>query len=156
MIAYRLVHPKHTLSAWSGEGAFRHGGRWNPPGTRVVYASSNVALALLELLAYRKARKPLGVRHLYHTVLAEHQITWLGPHELPIDWVSYPHPESTQQLGLAWLESGATLALAVPSVLVPNEANLVLNCAHTDFTHLDITGPEDFPISSRLMPDALT
>ena len=49
---------------------------------------------------------------------------------------------------------GNTLALAVPSVLAPQEHNIILNCSHPDFASLQIAGPEEFPFNPRLTPDA--
>ena len=120
---------------------------------RVVYTSSSLALAVLEVLAYRKALRPLATRHLYTVTLDEAQITRLEPHDLPKGWAVYPHPEQTQQLGDAWVKGGETLALAVPSVLAPPETNVMLNCAHPEFRRLEVTGPEEFPINPRLAPD---
>lgn len=153
MIVYRLVHPRHSCTAFSGEGAALVGGRWNSPGVRVVYTSSSIALAVLEALAYRKARNPLPPRHLYRVTLEEEQITWLASVQVPDDWMTYPHPTSTQRLGDAWVQMGATLALAVPSVLAPPEYNVMLHCAHPDFARLRIAGPEEFPFNPRLTPD---
>lgn len=153
MIVYRLVHPRHSLTAFSGEGAFLVGGRWNSPGTRVVYTSSSVALVVLETLAYRKARRPLAPRHLYSVTLHEDQVTWLNREQLPADWMAYPHPESTQALGDMWVVQGKHLALAVPSVLAPHDDNIMLNCAHPDFGSLRTEGPEMFPFNPRLTPD---
>jgi len=118
----------------------------------VVYTASSVALALLEVLAYRKARKPSTPRHLYTVRLGETQIKQVARHDLPEGWRSYPYPASTQ-LGDAWVAAGETLALAVPSVLAPPEVNVMLNCAHPDFPALKIEGPEAFPINLRLTPD---
>lgn len=154
MIVYRLVHPRHSRTAFSGEGAFLAGGRWNSPGVRVVYTSSSVALAVLEVLAYRSARNPLPPRHLYRITLAENQLTWLAPDQLPEDWMAYPHPESTQAIGDGWFNTGETLALVIPSVLAPQESNIVLNPLHPDFTDLQVEGPEVFPFNPRLTPDA--
>lgn len=154
MIVHRLVHPRHSPTAFSGEGAYLAGGRWNSPGVRVVYTSSSIALAVLEVLAYRKARTPLPQRHLYRVTLEEAHITWLTPAHLPHDWMTYPYPPSTQRLGDTWVQTGASLALAVPSVLAPPEYNLVLCCAHPDFARLRIAGPEVFPFNPRLTPDA--
>jgi RES domain-containing protein len=120
---------------------------------RVVYTSSSVALAVLEVLAYRKARRPLTPRLLYSVQLMEAQLRRLAPRDLTDDWRSYPYPTSTQALGNAWVAAGETLALAVPSVLAPPEVNVMLNCAHADFSMLDIEGPAVFPISPRLTPD---
>ncbi len=153
MIIYRLVHPRHSRTAFSGEGAFLVGGRWNSPGVRVVYASSSIALAVLEILAYRKAHKPLPPRHLYTVDLEESQVAWLSPEQLPDDWMDYPHPENTQAVGDDWVKGETTLALAVPSVLAPQEHNVVLNCLHPDFAHLQVRGPEVFPFNPRLTPD---
>ena len=108
----------------------------------------------MEVLAYRKVRRPLEPRHLYTITLDEHQVTRLGPHDLPEGWTAYPHPEATQRLGDLWVQAGETLALAVPSVLAPPESNMMLNCAHHDFRKLEVTEPEDFPINPRLAPDA--
>lgn len=148
-----MVHPRHSLTAFSGEGAFRVGGRWNSLGVRVVYTSSSVALAMLEVLAYRKAMKPLSPRHLYRVTVDDEHIRWLEPAELPKDWNEYPHPESTQTLGDDWAKAEESLALAVPSVLAPLEYNVVLNCTHPNFRELEITGPENFPVNLRLTPD---
>lgn len=145
--------PRHASTAFSGEGAIRYGGRWNPPGVRVVYTSSSVALAVLEVLAYRKATKPLPPRLLFRVHLAAGQVRQLEPSALPEDWNAYPYPTSTQRVGAAWVDEGATVALAVPSVLVPQEANVVLNCAHPDFPGLRVEGPEPFPFEPRLTPD---
>lgn len=129
------------------------GGRWNSPGVRVVYTTASIALAVLEVLAYRKAKKPLAPRHLYSVTLQEAQLRWLQPDDLPEDWNSYPHPESTQHLGDAWVRAGETVGLAVPSVLAPPEVNVMLNAQHPEFSSLQIAGPEQFPVNPRLMPD---
>ena len=148
-----MVPVKYSATAFSGEGAYRVGGRWNSPGVRVVYTSSSLALAVLEVLAYRKALRPLSPRHLYTVTLDEKQVTRPREDELPDGWTAYPHQEGTQKLGDAWVAAGETLALAVPSVLAPPEENIMLNCTHPEFLNLDIAGPETFPINPRLAPD---
>lgn len=145
--------PRYSSTAFSGEGAFITGGRWNSPGVRVVYTTSSLALAVLEVLAYRKATKPLPPRHLYTLELQERHITRLEAADLPADWDAYPHPESTQRLGDAWVQAGTSLALAVPSVLTPPEVNVMLNCSHPNFLQLTVYGPETFPLNPRLAPD---
>ena len=154
MIAYRLVHTRYSRTAFIGAGASLAGGRWNSLGVRVVYTSSSIALAVLEVLAYRKARMPLTSRLLYRVTLDDDHVTWLQLAQLPDDWMTYPHPASTQALGDAWGKTGNTLALAVPSVLAPQEHNIILNCSHPDFASLHIAGPEEFPFNPRLTPDA--
>lgn len=121
---------------------------------RVVYTTSSIALALLEVLAYRPAMKALPPRHLYTVELEDAKVRWLEPDALPDDWNAYPHRESTQELGDSWVTAGETLGLAVLSVLAAPEVNVMLNCLHPDFAHLKILGPELFPVNPRLMPDA--
>ena len=121
---------------------------------RVVYTTSSIALAVLEVLAYRKAKKPLAPRQLFRVTVSEAQVKRLLSVGLPDDWNSYPYAESTQHLGDAWVASGATVGLAVPSVLAPPEVNVMLNCRHPDFRSLVIEGPEPFPLNPRLAPDA--
>ena len=96
----------------------------------------------------------LTPRHLYTVRLGEAQVGRLSAPELPENWQHYPYPDNTQALGDAWARAGATLALAVPSVLAPPEANVMLNCAHPDFRGLNIEGPTLFPVNPRLTPDA--
>ena len=117
---------------------------------RVVYTTSSIALAVLEVLAYRHATKALPPRHLYTVDVEDDQITQLGPDELPEDWDAFPHPESTQRLGDAWVRAGKRLGLAVPSVLASPEVNVMLSCLHPDFSHLHVAGPEIFPVNPRL------
>ena len=121
---------------------------------RVVYTTSSIALAVLEVLAYRKAKKPLVPRHLFEVTLEEDQVRWLRPDELPEDWNSYPYPEGTRVLGDAWVGAGETVGLAVPSVLAPPEVNVMLNCSHPDFALSKVIGPKLFPVNPRLSPDA--
>ena len=122
----------------------------------MVYTTSSIALAVLEVLAYRKAKKPLAPRHLFEVTLSEGQLRRLRPEELPDGWNSYPHPDTTQQLGDAWVRAGETVGLMVPSVLAPPEVNVMLNCQHPDFAELSVEGPSVFPVNPRLAPDVLS
>jgi RES domain-containing protein len=70
--------------------------------------------------------------------------------ELPRDWRSEPAPTSTQDFGDAWLKEGATPILAVPSVLIPEEINFVLNPVHPDFSKIEISPAEAFTFDPRL------
>jgi RES domain-containing protein len=106
VIVYRLVHTRHSRTACSGEGASLTGGAGTHRAcVRVVYTSSSIALAVLEVLAYRKARTPLTPRHLYRVTLDEDHVIWVQSAHLPDDWMAYPHPTSTQTLGDTWLKT---------------------------------------------------
>jgi len=70
--------------------------------------------------------------------------------QLPDDWKSLPAPESTQSIGSAWLERKSSVALRVPSVIVPMESNLLLKPRHPEMARVQISSNEAFSFDSRL------
>ncbi len=71
--------------------------------------------------------------------------------QLPPDWQRLSQPQPTAALGQAWLAAGRSLALRVPSVLVPQEYNLLLNPVHPEFREVSLVGePEPFQFDERL------
>ena len=134
LTAWRLVKEKHAGSAFDGEGARRFGGRWNTRGSSVVYLSSSLSLAVLELFVHLTAEDarlrllaiPVGIPE-------DLAMEELSMSELPEEWRSEPASDACKVLGSEWLEAGKTLLLKVPSVIVPHESNYVLNPKHPDF-----------------------
>jgi RES domain-containing protein len=70
---------------------------------------------------------------------------------LPKDWRQEPPPPSTQQLGDAWVKSASSAILAVPSIIIPENLNYLLNPKHPDFVKIKIDRPTDFAFDSRLL-----
>lgn len=70
--------------------------------------------------------------------------------DLPTNWRSYPAPEFLADLGTEWLRSGRTAVLLVPSVIVPQERNYLLNPAHRDFRVVRAGTPEPFSFDPRM------
>jgi RES domain-containing protein len=146
---WRLCSRRHR--AFDGEGARLHGGRWNHRGTRVVYTSESLSLAALEYfvnldpdllppdLVAIPAEVPEAVR-----------IQQLAIRELPRNWRETPSPEALQDLGTAWASRRVTAVLAVPSAVVPQERNFLLNPAHPDFQRIRIGEGEPFRLDPRL------
>ncbi len=141
---FRLGSQDHPT--WDGAGAARHGGRWNPPGVAVIYASGSQSLAMLERLVQR--------RNLGRTILVEASV----PAGLEIeDWLERP-PENWRALaspeavvaGSAWLAARRTALLRVPSALVPREANYLVNPAHPDAGRIAVGTPEPLTWDLRL------
>ena len=129
----RLVKTRYADSAFDGEGARRYGGRWNSRGRPVVYAADSIALAALELLVHLRSEQILASYTLFRLDLAEDQWMDLDQHPLPEDWNREPAAESTALVGDEWLDSRLSVALRVPSVIVPEEFNFLLNPQHPDF-----------------------
>ncbi len=69
---------------------------------------------------------------------------------LPPDWKNYPAPTVLRDLGDAWLESLSSMVLQVPSAIVPDELNYLINPAHPDFSSIEIGDPVPFEIDLRL------
>lgn len=131
--AYRLIKRKYQDSAFDGEGARLFGGRWNSPGKACVYLASSESLALLETMVHLNDHRLLRHYVLLRVSLPGDSVLRLGESSLPNNWREMPPPAETADLGDGWLESARSLALTLPSVVVPREANYLLNPAHADF-----------------------
>jgi RES domain-containing protein len=148
--AWRLVKRRFLAGAWDGEGARAAGGRWNSVGVPVVYVSSSLSLALVEVLVHL----PAGLLGAYAAVPVSFDDTHLAvlpDADLPVDWRDVPPPASTQAIGDRFVAEARAMALRVPSVVVPSEPNYVLNPAHPAFATLSIGAPVAFPFDPRLV-----
>lgn len=132
-LVYRLIKTKYAATAFDGYGAKTSGGRWNSKGVAVVYASESRALAVLEQLVNLKSADVLGAYTLFTVDVPDSGIMVLAPEVLPADWQADPWPPSTAAIGDNWVASTDSVALAVPSTVVPDETNIILNPAHPDF-----------------------
>lgn len=148
--AWRLTKPKYAASAFDGEGARLFGGRWNSPGTAVVYTSSSAALALTELLVHLDSAALLSAHVLIPVEMDEALIETLDAAQLPRGWVDFPVPADVQAFGDHWVRERRSAVLRVPSVVVPMENNFLLNPAHPEFGKLQMGRPIKFPIDPRL------
>ncbi|MCC6415557.1 MAG: RES family NAD+ phosphorylase [Opitutaceae bacterium] len=149
LTGWRLVKNTHVATAFSGDGAARASGRWNSYGRRVVYASSSRALAILETLVHLDQ----PVRHhyaLFRIEFTEALAATLAPTTLPPDWRIDPPSRFTQQLGDHWLLARRSAILTVPSAVIPDECNYLLNPTHPDFSRVKIGQPEPFSLDPRL------
>jgi RES domain-containing protein len=148
--AWRIVREKYVETAFSGEGAAKYGGRWNLPGRRVVYTSQSKALATLELVVHLNPPvffKYKAIRMEFDEKLARH----FPVEDLPADWTTEPPSLSTQRLGSRWVEKAESAVLAVPSVIIEEEVNYLINPLHGDFPRIKISPAVEFAILRRLM-----
>lgn len=144
---WRLVSLPQEIAAFDGEGARRYGGRWNSAGVPMVYASEHESLAVLEVRVHIAMS---GVYKSFSFDFDEGLMRTLPVQQLPKDWQREPPPVSLQRLGDQWVKAGDSLILAVPSAIVPNELNLLLNPRHPDFTKIDIHTATDLTLDRRL------
>lgn len=148
LTVWRICKQKHCKHAFSGEGARRFGGRWNNPGTAVVYVAGSQSLAALEMLVHLNAADLLAKYALIPVEIEESLIVEIP--ELPKNWKSYPAPREAKLLGDEWVRSASSVVLRVPSTVVPSESNFLLNPYHAEFFKLKIGEPLRFDFDVRL------
>jgi RES domain-containing protein len=138
---------KRKYPRLDGIGACKVGGRWNSPGRHVVYTASCGALAALE---YRVNARELPVNMLLLRVEVPATLDIEIIDSLPADQQVF------RQLGDEWLENGGTVAMQVPSVLVPRQWNLLLNPKHPLFPAVQVLEEAPFAYDSRLLSEIPT
>lgn len=149
--AWRILKKRHLQFAFDGEAARQYGGRWNSPGTSVVYTSETRALCLLEVLAGLRSVKPIEAYVLIPVRFHDATVIGVDRNDLAADWRRSPPPPTMQQIGDDWVQRQRSAVLRVPSAIVPEESNYLLNPAHQDFGRIEIGPPEDILIDSRLL-----
>jgi len=117
----------------------------------MVYTAASQSLAILEVLVGLDPEDaPLEFALLRAVIPDNVLVKGLEAHTLPTGWNVYPSPEVLQDLGDAWVRSGETCVLSVPSAIVPRERNYLLNPSHPDMVHIRIDPPESFTFDPRL------
>ena len=149
--AWRIVKAKHAAQAFDGKGARRFGGRWNSPGTSVVYVAESRALAALEMLVHLQASEILKSYSMIPVAFPEDLVTSVAPEDLPADWRAFPAPAALQTIGDEWVARSDSLVLSVPSVAIDEEHNFLINPEHPDFPALSVGSPEPFEFNRRLI-----
>jgi RES domain-containing protein len=148
---WRLCKQRHSRAAFSGLGAKLYGGRWNHPGTPVVYCSGTLALATLELFVHLDpADIPDDLVAIQAQIPGPEAIEFVAIADLPDDWRDEPGPPALRDLGDRWVASRRTAVLAVPSAIVPAELNYVVNPEHPDASRISLATPEPYGWDPRL------
>ncbi|MFL5258673.1 MAG: RES family NAD+ phosphorylase [Hyphomicrobiales bacterium] len=149
-LVWRLCSPPYA-SKLDGEGNRRHGARWNSPGRGVVYVSAHLSLAVLEMLAHLPPELTMAVPPLAAVAIEipDRSEELVSLEEMPKD----PAILATwcRARGDAWLRSGSALSLVAPSLIVPQELNVMLNPSHSDMQTVRIAAVEEFRLDERLL-----
>ena len=149
--AWRIVKARYVDDIFSGEGARRLGGRWNKVGHRAVYTAASVSLATLELLVTTPRAQLLSEFVISSCTFPEVLVDDVNETQLPPNWRDYPPPPELQKLGTAWLVSGSSAVLSVPSAVTPEERNYLINPEHEHFRSVDVGSSRPFQIDLRLL-----
>lgn len=129
-----------------GAGGLLYPARWHNVGRPIVYAAQSPAGALLEVIAHLNRRNlPESLQFLEIDIGDEATVEAIEP---PRNWRD--DIAGARGLGDAWLSSGRSLVLRVPSVLAPRTWNFLLNPKHPDAAAMRIVSTTRFPFDARL------
>lgn len=150
---WRLCRAVHAGDTFSGEGPFRYGGRWSPPGVAVVYCAESRSLAALEVLVHRVGSDIFNLTRWVVMAVEVPESVIERPARVPDTWRELPPVASVQGFGATWARERRSAALRVPSAVVLGEFNYLLNPAHPDFKRIKSGDPEPFSFDARLGSD---
>lgn len=139
MLAWRLC--RAPFADLNGDGARRYGGRWNAPGRPIVYAASNAALAVLEVRVHLDLTPDL--------LPDDYVLLTIDLRDLAIEDVA-TLPDNPAAFGDAWLQERRTPVLQVPSLIVPESTNLLVNPVHPDAARASVVASRRFVFDRRL------
>lgn len=142
---------REPYADFSGEGAKRFGGRWNSRGVPMVYTSTSLALAAIELFVHLEPNhQPDDLVYLSATLPEGEPAHALQPTDLPPAWWTDTAIAATRDLGDAWVRAGSSLVLLVPSAPIRAEWNVLVNPLHPRMNELQIDPPQPFIFDARM------
>jgi RES domain-containing protein len=150
MIVYRVANLKYKETTLSGIGAEKVGGRWNEIGTRAVYCSENISLALLEYYVHSNDISNLPKNILIAKIEFPDDFKITHLQKLPSDWNHYPYSSTTTKIFSELAKDRNFFALKVPSTIVGLEFNFILNPLFREFGKIEIVEFIKLPIDPRL------
>ncbi|WP_022664433.1 RES family NAD+ phosphorylase [Desulfospira joergensenii] len=148
IVSWRIVKERYVSAAFNGIGAKKAGGRWNSPGTSMVYTAQSLSLATLELTVHLPSVDLLKGYKCVSITFNDSCIT--ASPTLPVGWDMHPPGPASQLYGDQWILNGKSAVLEVPSVVIPGESNYLINPIHSDFADMNIGSPVDYPYDPRL------
>ena len=151
MLVYRIAK-KDVVKDLTGTGAKLYGGRWNHKGTAVIYTSETRALATVELLVHVSlSNAPRGLMIATIEIPDSIALEDVPRGSLPRGWRDYPPPREVADLGTRWVKSGKSLLLRVPSAVVEQEYNVLINPLHSDMERVVLLRVEACEFDKRLV-----
>jgi RES domain-containing protein len=146
---YRCTRDKYSQDL-SGQGAYLYGGRWNNKGTRILYTASHASLAMLELLVHLRPLLPKDDFTMVTLECDTNSIYEFPINKLPDKWYQHPAPGSCQLVGDKFVLENEYLILKLPSCIVQQEFNFLVNCNHPDFDKVKIVSTDKIKLDDRL------
>ncbi|MEB0135747.1 RES family NAD+ phosphorylase [Actimicrobium sp. CCC2.4] len=133
------------------DGTRLYGGRWTPIGFPALYAGTTIELCALEKFVHLSGTV-VPPMVLVALDVPEHAAPVFQPAvaDLPDDWAALPAPASTQEIGKRWLASPDAFMMLVPSAVIPEALNAVINPAHPAFAQITLDVVREFRFGARM------
>jgi RES domain-containing protein len=148
---YRLTKLRYQDQIFSGFGGLYAEGRWTLRGKPIVYTSGSISLAVLEYTLNYRRRGWVRASVLGRAIIPDEvPIDVVTLAELPRNWSAPDPPSKLRDIGQRWLERGPSAILRVPSAVVVEEWNYLLNPQHADFKKLALGKPKRYQFDRRL------
>jgi len=149
MLVYRISKCKY-IEDLSGLGAATYPGRWNGKGTYILYTAATASLALLESVVHI-SNIPTIPYCMIGIEIPDNELAEVSVKDLPAGWQNNPPAEDLKEIGNQFVKEGKYLALKIPSALMPEEFNIILNPSHPDFKKVKIISKRNLSIDERLL-----
>ncbi len=133
-----------------GIGARQDGGRWNQVGTPAIYAGCTIAIAAFEKFAHLAGVVPTDLVLVRVQLPDGYSAERPKFADLPREWNLVPPGPGSMEFGTRWAREKRSLVLYVPSALIPEERNAVLNPNHAEFTGVKMAIVREFHYDPRL------
>ena len=146
---WRIARRPHALDRL-GTGARQAGGRWNLAGTAVISAGETIAVAALETFVHLAGVVPADLVLVRIDLPGDHSFERPGLDDLPAEGDAVPTGSGSMEFGPRWARDGRSLVLYVPSVLVREERNAVVNPGHPEFAGVSFVIERDFQYDPRM------
>jgi len=146
MLVFRIAHQKYAQNL-SVSGL---SGRWNSSGKLVLYTSENISLALLENMVYRVGT---GFNDDYKIMIIEIpdvNLEQIDTKDLPKNWRDIESYFNLQKIGDLWYDQQKSLVLKVPSSVLPENFNIIINTTHADYKKVKLLHVLDYEPDDRL------
>ncbi|MBP4138572.1 RES family NAD+ phosphorylase [Flavobacterium geliluteum] len=152
MIVFRIEREKYLSTTLKGIGAsMSEGYRWNSLNTRMVYTAESRALATLEVSVHLDLSEDLPIDRFYVEIEIPDEILIqeVNLEDLPEDWNAKPPIATTQMIGDDFIDYNESAVLKVPSSIVPEEFNYLINPNHPDASKIKVLSTRKMIFDSR-------
>jgi RES domain-containing protein len=147
MLAYRITHKSFSKKLIAPGFA----GRWNGTGRKVIYCAESIALAFLENMIRRQG---VGFNQDFKTMILhipdELKIQVVNPKDLALGWRKFSDYSKCQPIGNEWYDEGIFPILKVPSAVLPESFNYVINATHPDCKRIKLVRTTDLIPDERI------